>query len=126
MRRRSSPRIEHMRGAGTNSVRIRLRYGAALGRCRWISGLSSAASRDRIDSVKSRPGLIRRMAKMLERVRELLEATTCATVDPERNQRIESMARQLAVAMRHEGSFFHIHQAADTLKIPPQDILLVK
>ncbi len=63
---------------------------------------------------------------MLERVRELLEATNCATLDPQRNERIESMARELAKSMRHEGHFFHIHVAAEALQIPPEDILLVK
>ena len=63
---------------------------------------------------------------MFERVRELLEATNCATLDSERNERIETFARQVALAMRQEGNFFHIHQAAETLQIPPLDILLVK
>lgn len=63
---------------------------------------------------------------MMERVRELLEATNRATLDTERNERIERHARDLARIMRQEGHFFHIHLAAENLQIPPVDILLVK
>jgi hypothetical protein len=63
---------------------------------------------------------------MVDRVRNLLEATNCATLDVERNRRIESFARQLAASMRQEGSFFSIREAADKLHIAPEDLLLVK
>lgn len=60
------------------------------------------------------------------RIRQWLEATACPVLDWARNEQVEQAARQVVKCMRREGSFFSFRDTADVLKIPIEDLVLVK
>jgi hypothetical protein len=62
----------------------------------------------------------------MSKIREWLEATACPTLDMERNERVEDFAKQVVRAMRREGSFFSFRDTTDLLKVPLEDLVLVK
>jgi hypothetical protein len=62
----------------------------------------------------------------MSRIREWLDATTCPTLDPLRNERIEDFAKQVVKCMRREGSFFSFRDTTEVLKVPLEDLVLVK
>jgi len=59
-------------------------------------------------------------------VQRWLEATACPSLEPQRDRQVESLAHEIGRAMRQEGRFFHLEQAAAALGIPAEDLPLVR
>ncbi len=62
----------------------------------------------------------------MSRIRKWLEATARPTLDDDRNEHIESMAKQVVRCMRREGRFFSFRDTAETLGVSVEDLVLVK
>ncbi len=59
-------------------------------------------------------------------VRDWLEATACPALEPDRDQRVQSLAQQMGRFMRQEGRFFSLTETSIVLGIPARDLPLVQ
>ncbi len=59
-------------------------------------------------------------------VRDWLEATACPILEQDRDERVQTLARQMGHFMRQEGRFFSLNETAIMLGIPPRELPLVQ
>jgi hypothetical protein len=62
----------------------------------------------------------------MNRIRKWLQATACPVLDWAQNERIELAARQVVKFMRREGNLFSFLDTTTLLKVPIEDLVLVK
>lgn len=62
----------------------------------------------------------------MSHIREWLEATACPSLDWVRDEQVGKQARSVVKAMRREGHFFSFRDTTELLKIPLEDLVLVK
>lgn len=63
---------------------------------------------------------------MANRIKAWLEATACRVLDPERDERVGRLARDVAKCMRREGSFFDFTDTTRLLRVGLDDLPLVQ